>query len=362
MEKNNLTLCMIVKNEAAGLKRAVESARDQVGQIIIAVDIESDDDTIKIARELTPCVFFFRFNNDYSQARNDCAKAAQTDWILWLDGHEFLKEKIELENLAETDKDGILMRCELENEMTFLTPRILRRGVLFEGAIHEAPIMKNPGVTATGLIKHDRPGGQTDESVLKRNKQREKMMVEIMDKNLKKNKHDIRAALHLGIHYQSTGNPKKAVKYYKHFLRYCQDENDIFIACYQLALCYMQDKKLNDAEKITKYGLEKCGEMWELNFTMAMIKIQQKKHIEAITLLMKSQEPNTKPQRYFPIKRQPARMWDQIANEFFQMQEFEKAASAWKRASELIDDPVAKDLWRERYELMIKIAAAAVDN
>ena len=353
---------MIVKNEAAGLKRAVESARDQVGQIIIGVDTLSDDETIKIAHELTPCVFLFKFDDDYSQARNDVAKAAQTDWILWLDGHEFLKEKIDLESLGETDKDGILMRCELENEMTFLTPRILRRGVLFEGAIHEAPIMKNPGVTATGLIKHDRPGGQTDESVLKRNKQREKMMVEIMAKNLKKNKRDIRAALHLGIHYQSSGNPKKAIEYYKQFLKYCQDEKDIFIASYQMALCYSLINKLKDAEKITKYALDKCGEMWELNFTMAMIKIQQKKHIEAITLLMKSQEPNTKPQRYFPIKRQPARMWDQIANEFFQMQEFEKAASAWKRASELSDDPISKDLWRARYELMIKIAAAVVEK
>lgn len=356
MDKQNLTLCLMVKNEAAGLRRAVESAREICKEVVIGVDMQSDDETLKLARELSPCVFMFVFNDDFAEVRNNIMKAAQTEWVLWLDGHEFIKEQFNLSEINEQEHDGFLCRMELENEMRFLSPRIIRRDVLYNGSVHEWPVLSKPGVLTGGLIKHDRPGGQTDKATIKRNEQRTKMMLEIMDKNLRKDKKDTRAALHLGIHFQAIGQEKNAINYYKQFLKYSQDAQDIFIVCYQMAVCYMKMEKLKDAEQILKYGLGKCGELWELNLLMGAVKAQQKKHIEAISYFVKSQEPNATPQRYFPIKRSNGRLWDQIASEFFQIKEFEKAATAWERASEMMDDEVVEKLFHDRAELMIKIA------
>ena len=87
--KNSLALCMIVKNEAANLRRCLESVRGLVSEINI-VDTGSDDDTVRTAKRLGARVRTEQWTGDFSRARNRSLEMARTEWILVLDGDEIL--------------------------------------------------------------------------------------------------------------------------------------------------------------------------------------------------------------------------------------------------------------------------------
>lgn len=85
-----LSLCMIVKDEASTLGRALDSVRDWVDEIII-VDTGSGDDTVAIAQSYGAKVHPFTWSNDFAAARNASLRYATGDWVLVLDADETLQ-------------------------------------------------------------------------------------------------------------------------------------------------------------------------------------------------------------------------------------------------------------------------------
>ena len=83
----SISLCMIVKNEAKNIKRAIESVKVIVDEIIV-VDTGSTDDTVKIAESLGANIYHFKWNDNFSEARNFSLEQATKDWILILDADE----------------------------------------------------------------------------------------------------------------------------------------------------------------------------------------------------------------------------------------------------------------------------------
>ena len=81
--KNEISLCMIVKNEEEYLPRCLENIKDIVDEIII-VDTGSTDKTVEIAKSYGAKVYYFKWNNNFSEARNVSLKYATKDWILIL--------------------------------------------------------------------------------------------------------------------------------------------------------------------------------------------------------------------------------------------------------------------------------------
>ena len=84
-----LSLCMIVKDEAATLGRALASVADAVDEIIV-VDTGSTDDTVAIAKAHGAQVQSFPWVNDFASARNASLAYATGDWVLVLDADEVL--------------------------------------------------------------------------------------------------------------------------------------------------------------------------------------------------------------------------------------------------------------------------------
>jgi len=84
-----LSLCMIVKNEAAALPRCLSSVKAVVDEMVV-LDTGSTDRTQEIAQEFGARVHEFEWCNDFSVARNQSLKYAQGDWILVLDADEVL--------------------------------------------------------------------------------------------------------------------------------------------------------------------------------------------------------------------------------------------------------------------------------
>jgi tetratricopeptide (TPR) repeat protein len=82
-----LSLCMIVKNEAAVLPRCLRSVRDIVDDLVV-VDTGSTDETASIAAEFGARVFDFAWVDDFSRARNFSLDQARGGWVLVMDADE----------------------------------------------------------------------------------------------------------------------------------------------------------------------------------------------------------------------------------------------------------------------------------
>ncbi|MBQ7918945.1 MAG: glycosyltransferase family 2 protein, partial [Lachnospiraceae bacterium] len=88
----SVSLCMIVKNEEAVLRRCLDSVADLMDEIII-VDTGSTDKTKAIAGEYTDKVYDFEWINDFSAARNFAFSKANRDYIYSADADEVLDEE-----------------------------------------------------------------------------------------------------------------------------------------------------------------------------------------------------------------------------------------------------------------------------
>ncbi|MEH2105098.1 MAG: glycosyltransferase [Nostoc sp.] len=88
-----LSLCMIVKNEAATLPKCLSSVRKVVNEMVV-LDTGSIDRTPNIAQQLGAKVHHFKWCNDFSAARNAALKYVTGDWILVLDADETLTPAI----------------------------------------------------------------------------------------------------------------------------------------------------------------------------------------------------------------------------------------------------------------------------
>lgn len=151
-----ITLCMIVKNEAADLPRCLRSVQGIADQIVV-VDTGSTDGTVEIARKFGASVVRSEWTGDFAGARNAGLLHAEGEWILFLDADEEL----------DAGTRGQLRELALHSEITgyFLNVwnysgdggdgatinpvlRMFRndRRYRFEGRIHEqiaAPIMRH---------------------------------------------------------------------------------------------------------------------------------------------------------------------------------------------------------------------------
>lgn len=85
----SVSLCMIMKNEAANLPRCLASLKPLVDEIIIA-DTGSDDASREIARVFGAQVFQTAWTGDFSAARNVSLEHASGNWILVMDADEVI--------------------------------------------------------------------------------------------------------------------------------------------------------------------------------------------------------------------------------------------------------------------------------
>lgn len=85
----NISLSMIIKDEEKLIRRCLESVKDFVDEIVI-VDTGSQDKSLEIITEYTDKIYNYKWNGDFSSARNYCLSKCNFDWILVMDADEFL--------------------------------------------------------------------------------------------------------------------------------------------------------------------------------------------------------------------------------------------------------------------------------
>lgn len=160
-----LNLVMIVKNEERSLRRCLKAAKSLVDQVIIA-DTGSSDRTAEIARSMGAVVVNFPWVHDFSAARNFALEQSDGDWNLVLDADEYLRpcSRKNLEK-ALRSRSGVWLGGitrydsyrdgEIISQSTSVLPRVLPRGVRYEGIIHEQPEGNHPCYSLPLAADHD---------------------------------------------------------------------------------------------------------------------------------------------------------------------------------------------------------------
>ncbi|MEL7356576.1 MAG: tetratricopeptide repeat protein [Cyanobacteria bacterium J06560_6] len=119
-----LSLCMIVKDEAENLPRALASVRDLADEIVV-VDTGSGDATPTIAEKAGAKVNFLMWGDDFAAARNTSLDQATQEWILVLDadetltqaGYDFIRSVKEEKKLGEIKSDDLLLVTMMRREI-----------------------------------------------------------------------------------------------------------------------------------------------------------------------------------------------------------------------------------------------------
>lgn len=144
-----ISLCMIVKNEAATIERCLRSVASATDEIII-VDTGSTDQTKELVRQFTDKIYDFPWIDDFAAARNAAFSHASQEYILWLDADDILlpndlEKLLLLKQNADRTVDSYIMHYNVsfdENGNVVSTlgrNRLVKRSKNFQwiGAVHE---------------------------------------------------------------------------------------------------------------------------------------------------------------------------------------------------------------------------------
>ena len=188
-KKASLSLCMIVKDEGKTLERCLNSVKSFINEIII-VDTGSKDNTVEIAKKFNAKIYKFKWIDDFSAARNFAFSKATSDYIMWLDGDDFINEddikKIEslLSNMDSSydyiSAEYILARNSEGKVSTSLRRnRIVKRqsAFLWVGNVHEYLAVYGKGLEGHFSIEHGKVKEYTDRNL---------QIFKTMEKNNKK--------------------------------------------------------------------------------------------------------------------------------------------------------------------------------
>ena len=140
----SLSLCMIVKDEAALLGACLESVRGWVDEIVVA-DTGSSDETAAIALAAGARVYDVPWTDDFAAARNAALEKVTGDWVLVLDADEVLLPQAKAEISAAMARPELLAAVLLRREEGNGSPwsavsRLFRRhpGIRFNRPYHES--------------------------------------------------------------------------------------------------------------------------------------------------------------------------------------------------------------------------------
>lgn len=167
-----LSLCMIVKNEADVLERAVENARVFADEIVV-VDTGSTDGTKAIAKRVADKTGEFKWRDDFAAARNYADSLATCPYKMWLDADDVVplpsaKAISKLMRTLDPATDVVMLPYVLARDefgapkFSYYRERIVRNRAdfMWRGRVHEAIAIHGNIIKAKPIILHAKPTGR----------------------------------------------------------------------------------------------------------------------------------------------------------------------------------------------------------
>lgn len=336
-QKNDglISLVMPVKNEELGLENAVLSCIDFVDNIVISVDDSSIDKTLEVAKRYADVLKIYKWENSFCKARNFAQEGVKTKWVLALDGHEFVDSYLNLEKELSKNVDCLEVRIILENGFKFHFPRIIRSSIEWKADVHNFPSVEIRDFYNDFVIRHDRDNLQAKDSVKIRNEQRSKMVIDIMTKEMKKDRKAFRPLFYLAQQYFVQNDLKKSIKFYNRYLHLSKHKGERWLAFYDIACARMLlNQKLRSLFALCSADKEIPGR-WEIERARGMLWALIGNHSKAIMHYVNSFSEQVGNFTYCPVKRDNAEIWDLIGQSLFAIKQNGTAKIAWRRSIEL---------------------------
>ena len=225
-KKISISLCMIVKDEEKTLERCLNSVKSFIDEIII-VDTGSIDKTKEIAERFKAKIYDFKWVNDFAAARNFSFSKATSEYIMWLDGDDFIDNdninKIEVllknfDNSYDYVNAEYILGRNLSSEVSYSLRRnrIVRGSMNFKwiGHVHEYLEVYGKGLVGDFSIEHGKIKNYTDGN-----------LKIFMDMEKKKVEFTARDLLYYANELKDNGRYKEAIKNYRKFL----ERKDVWI-------------------------------------------------------------------------------------------------------------------------------------
>jgi len=231
-----ISLALIVRDSSATLDKCLSTFKEVADEIVV-VDTGSVDNTVEIAKKYTDKVYFFKWIDDFSAARNFSFSKCTRDYILWVDSDDYiLPEDIQkVKDLDLSDKEIVICNYEYAHDefnksiSTVPRERIVKRslGLLWEGLIHEVlPLLGRTHITDIST-HHNKQHGSSERN--------HKMLEEIVKINPSP-----RNIYYLGKENFEMGLVEPAIKYLQMFVDKKEGFwEDQYQAYYKLAQIYM---------------------------------------------------------------------------------------------------------------------------
>jgi len=351
---DDLTLSMIVWNEAKGLETAILSCINFVDKIVISVDHKSDDGTLAIAERYADIVKRHEWENDFAKGRNFVDEGITSKWIFSLDGHEFVKQAPNLEEKLKSDADGLAIRIEMETGDNFVNPRIYKNGNTWYHAIHNSLKLGKVEKYTEFIITHDRLGGQSEKSTAERLEQVKNTMEVELKKEIKNKDGGVRALFYLARYYRQFYKWKKAIKYYKKYLKKSTYKAEKWLCCYEAGTISVALGKYLLALKFFNKANDELPNRWEIKKQIGLTYSLFKQYEKALVYLVESLDINTGEFTFNPEKRDDGGTWDKIGFCFFQLGKWFEAKEAWLKAIEIGTNKIQIEMNKKRVALLEK--------
>ena len=269
IKSNSISLCMIVKNEEQTLAKTLESLKDLVDEIVIGIDDSSTDESENIARRYTDKVYRFRWENDFSKARNQMIARCSCGWVIQVDGHEILRENCRdkfsriLELLpADVEAVGFKLKMqEQDHNSSGLQLRMFKNNgkIWYKHKAHNIIDCDSSKTVAFTDIVFDHV--RTENNRQLRSKQRNKMVPQRMREALKNNPADTKALYYLGIHAHDRKEYRKAASYYRRYLKHSGHSEESYKVLWHLGRCLYH---LGEEQKARAAFIKGTNVRWDL--------------------------------------------------------------------------------------------------
>ncbi|EKQ57008.1 MULTISPECIES: TPR domain-containing glycosyltransferase [unclassified Clostridium] len=282
--KNEVSLCMIVKNEEEYLPKCLSSIKDIIDEIII-VDTGSTDKTVEIAKTFGAKIYYFKWNNNFSEARNESLKYATKDWILILDADD---------ELFEEDRKTFkaLLNSKLDEKAIYyfetlsyygsniekgdiainINPRLFKnnRGIHYKGEVHNQLVFYQGEYNAICDSIKIHHYGYLDKRITSKDKRNRN--ISILKEQIKVNPNDGFAYFNLGNEYASLDDMNAALEYYyKSYEDFDSGRGYSFILILRIIVSNYNLGNYDEALKFIDVGVQHYPKCTDLYYYQALI-------------------------------------------------------------------------------------------
>lgn len=254
----DISLVMILKNEAATIERAIKSVLPIVDEVIIGIDRLTEDTTEKIVRNLLEeksdqgwKISKFDFKDDFSQIRNQYIAKSICSHVLILDGHEYI-DQFSLKYIQQLKKmdqppDVVDVNVTMQDGdglIIFQQPRIFKKTIRYHYPIHNAILHDENRVTMPQItIVHDQPVSR----LRMRQEQRDQINIAGLQKFADEG--DARAMYYTAIQHYESKRWNDAIGWFKKYIKLSAFDAERYQARLYLATCYSNQQQYSQAEQ-----------------------------------------------------------------------------------------------------------------